>query len=1097
MPVVPSNTFLNANLKELEVSGSIKLGNKTITKLLDSADVSSISGSGGGGSGGIDSAATIALIDSAYVQSRQTAVGSSGTDSATVISLIDSAHVQLRQTPQDFSYSSLTGTPSLVSDFTNDANYLDSTTVTGVIDAAYIQSNQTTYDFLDSTEAIALIDSAYIQARQITYADSSYVTAQINALIDGAPGTLDTLNEIAAALNDDDSAYSTLVGLINAKSDLDSANVSSIITNNVDSAYIQLRQTTYDFLDSSEVISLIDSAYIQLRQTTYDFLDSSEVISLIDSAYVQLRQTSGGGASVTSSDSAPSSPSSGDLWFDTTDTTLYVYYVDSSSSQWISVSGDFFGLDSAGAIQLIDSAYIAARTTAGTDSAAIISLIDSAYVQARQTTYDFLDSAEAIALIDSAYISDRFPTGGSSTAILPFAFGRVISTSNASGNGISWSNWNSGSSTLDFAFNTAQPNTDYFIVTDNEFGDDINVSISSKTVNGFTASFYDDNGSNVTPNSSRPFGFIIYGSNPTQRIAGYAGNFIDSSNAIALIDSAYVQARQTTYDFLDSAEAIALIDSAYVQSRQTTYDFLDSSEAIALIDSAYVQARQTIYTNANFADSAFVTTQINNLIDGAPGTLDTLNEIAAALNDDDSAYNTLVTLIGTKSDLDSADAITLIDSAYVQARQITYDFLDSSEAINLIDSSYVQARQTTYDFLDSAETISLIDSAYIETRRPAETIFNVINSGASAYAFSGDGFPSSANNPTIYLTRGKTYKFAVNASGHPFLIRLSSGGSTYSDGVTNNGAETGNVIFTVPMDAPNTLVYQCQYHSGMVGDIKIFNEDSFLDSSDAISLVDSAYVQSRQITYDFLDSSEVISLIDSAYVQARQTSGGSTFDSAAAIELIDSAYVQARQTSGGGGGASVTSSDAAPSSPSAGDLWYDTTDGSLNIYYTDSSSSQWVNTSGTSGGAVVTISDTAPSNPASGNLWYDSLTGFMYIYYNDGSSAQWVSISGYASGGSTNSYVEATSSITALANKKYIVDTSSAITITLPAVPSFGDEVKIIDGTNNAGTNNITINRNSNKILGADSDFIIDVNRTAVDLVYYNATQGWIISGNT
>jgi hypothetical protein len=865
MPVVPSNTFLNANLKELEVSGSIKLGNKTITKLLDSADVSSISGSGG------------------------------GTDSATVINLIDSAHVQLRQTPQDFSYSSLTGTPSLVSDFTNDANYLDSTTVTGVIDAAYIQSNQTTYDFLDSTEAIALIDSAYIQARQITYADSSYVTAQINALIDGAPGTLDTLNEIAAALNDDDSAYSTLVGLINAKSDLDSANVSSIITNTIDSAYvqarqttydfldssevislidsayIQLRQTTYDFLDSSEVISLIDSAYVQLRQTTYDFLDSSEVISLIDSAYVQLRQTSGGGASVTSSDSAPSSPSSGDLWFDTTDTTLYVYYVDSSSSQWISVSGDFFGLDSASAIQLIDSAYIAARTTAGTDSAAIISLIDSAYVQARQTTYDFLDSAEAIALIDSAYISDRFPTGGSSTAILPFAFGRVISTSNASGNGISWSNWNSGSSTLDFAFNTAQPNTDYFIVTDNEFADDINVSISSKTVNGFTASFYDDNGSNVTPNSSRPFGFIIYGSNPTQRIAGYTGNFIDSSNAIALIDSAYVQARQTTYDFLDSAEAIALIDSAYVQSRQTTYDFLDSSEAIALIDSAYVQARQTIYTNANFADSAFVTTQINNLIDGAPGTLDTLNEIAAALNDDDSAYNTLVTLIGTKTDFDSADAITLIDSAYIQARQ----------------------------------------------------------------------------------------------------------------------------------------------------------------------------------------------------------------------------------TSGGGGGASVTSSDAAPSSPSAGDLWYDTTDGTLNIYYTDSSSSQWVSTSGTSGGAVVTISDTAPSNPTSGNLWFNSANATMYVYYNDGSSSQWVSISGYASGGSTNSYVEATSSITALANKKYIVDTSSAITITLPSSPSLGDEIKVIDGTSNAGTNNITINRNSNKILGADSDFIIDVNRTAVDLVYYNTTQGWIISGNT
>jgi hypothetical protein len=63
-------------------------------------------------------------------------------------------------------------------------------------------------------------------------------------------------------------------------------------------------------------------------------------------------------------------------------------------------------------------------------------------------------------------------------------------------------------------------------------------------------------------------------------------------------------------------------------------------------------------------------------------------------------------------------------------------------------------------------------------------------------------------------------------------------------------------------------------------------------------------------------------------------------------------------------------------------------------------------------------------------------------------------------------------------------------------LPSFGDEVKVIDGTGNAGTNNITINRNSNKILGVDSDFTLDVDRAAIDLVYYNVTQGWIVSGN-
>jgi hypothetical protein len=50
-------------------------------------------------------------------------------------------------------------------------------------------------------------------------------------------------------------------------------------------------------------------------------------------------------------------------------------------------------------------------------------------------------------------------------------------------------------------------------------------------------------------------------------------------------------------------------------------------------------------------------------------------------------------------------------------------------------------------------------------------------------------------------------------------------------------------------------------------------------------------------------------------------------------------------TGGGGGGASVTVSTTAPVSPSAGDLWWDSEEGKLKIYYTDANSSQWVDAS--------------------------------------------------------------------------------------------------------------------------------------------------------
>ncbi len=95
----------------------------------------------------------------------------------------------------------------------------------------------------------------------------------------------------------------------------------------------------------------------------------------------------------------------------------------------------------------------------------------------------------------------------------------------------------------------------------------------------------------------------------------------------------------------------------------------------------------------------------------------------------------------------------------------------------------------------------------------------------------------------------------------------------------------------------------------------------------------------------------------------------------------------------------------------------------------------------------------------------------------------------------SNDYVEVNSTpYTASIGKKLIVDTSSAsITVNMPSSPTLGNEVKIIDGTGNAETNNIIVS-SSDKILGSDSNLIIDVNEAAFGLVYYNSTRGWILT---
>jgi len=83
---------------------------------------------------------------------------------------------------------------------------------------------------------------------------------------------------------------------------------------------------------------------------------------------------------------------------------------------------------------------------------------------------------------------------------------------------------------------------------------------------------------------------------------------------------------------------------------------------------------------------------------------------------------------------------------------------------------------------------------------------------------------------------------------------------------------------------------------------------------------------------------------------------------------------------------------------------------------------------------------------------------------------------------------------TAVAGNGYFIDTTSAAhTINLPASPSLGDEVSIIDASGTADTNNITVGRNSENIQGSAADLTISTERAAFTLVYFNSTQGWLL----
>lgn len=92
-----------------------------------------------------------------------------------------------------------------------------------------------------------------------------------------------------------------------------------------------------------------------------------------------------------------------------------------------------------------------------------------------------------------------------------------------------------------------------------------------------------------------------------------------------------------------------------------------------------------------------------------------------------------------------------------------------------------------------------------------------------------------------------------------------------------------------------------------------------------------------------------------------------------------------------------------------------------------------------------------------------------------------------------NAWSEVSSSSLLNARSKVIVDTTStAVTLTLPSSPLLGDEVRIIDGAGNASNNAITLYGNGANIEADSSNVVIDVDRSAFTLVYYNTYHGWV-----
>ena len=86
-----------------------------------------------------------------------------------------------------------------------------------------------------------------------------------------------------------------------------------------------------------------------------------------------------------------------------------------------------------------------------------------------------------------------------------------------------------------------------------------------------------------------------------------------------------------------------------------------------------------------------------------------------------------------------------------------------------------------------------------------------------------------------------------------------------------------------------------------------------------------------------------------------------------------------------------------------------------------------------------------------------------------------------------------TSGFTATAGEGYFCNTTSAgFTVTLPATPTAGQQVAVVDYAGTFDTNILNISPNGNKIEAGTANLVLTGEREGVLLVYIDSTQGWL-----
>ena len=243
------------------------------------------------------------------------------------------------------------------------------------------------------------------------------------------------------------------------------------------------------------------------------------------------------------------------------------------------------------------------------------------------------------------------------------------------------------------------------------------------------------------------------------------------------------------------------------------------------------------------ATTAFVKTAVANLVDGAPALLDTLNELAAAINDDANFASTLTTSVGLKAPIESptfTGTVTIPAGASISgfaplaspaltgtptaptAAANTNTTQVATTAFAKAEADAAEAAAIAYaDALTTADVAENTNLYYTAARAKAEAATLLANATKTNITITKDGSDNLtitaengvADSNTDQLTEGTTNLYHTSARAKTAAAELLTGATLSNITITGSGsglvitAENGVADSTTTNLAEGTNLY--------------------------------------------------------------------------------------------------------------------------------------------------------------------------------------------------------------------------------------------------------------------------------------------------